>query len=190
MPVKIVIEQQAPPAPYFRKGRRYGSFAPLPASIMKSPLSDAAKLTWARLAQFTNKADFAFPLVATLATELGHSRSKVERSIRELKKVGLLEAVSRPGHSNLYRLRLPVEPAKPAKIPSGMKGLILSPVTYIKDNSLKISSAGATLIVCPQIASAIYRQMLCAAASPTILVKPQPRGWWKTFAPPHQMRSR
>lgn len=54
-----------------------------------------------------------------MATELHHSRSKVERSVRELKRRGLLEVISRPGHSNLYRLLLPTAPPKAKKIPTG-----------------------------------------------------------------------
>lgn len=142
MPAKGATAETATLGPYFQKGRFCETFAPLPTSILRLALSDAAKLTWARLAQYTSKTDGAFPLIATLMAELGYTRSKVERAIRELKKRGLLEVIGRPGHSNVYRLRLPVSAPNPKKIPSPVKGLPPSPVTYIKDNLLKDQRPG------------------------------------------------
>lgn len=86
------------------------AFAPVLESIMRSDLTDSAKLTWARLAQFSSKANEAFPSVLTLAKAMNHSRAKVERSLRDLRKLGYLETTARPGRANLYHLMIDADP--------------------------------------------------------------------------------
>lgn len=79
-----------------------GSF--IPNWLLKRPeVSCGAKLVYARLAQFAGKDGKAFPLVGTIAAEIGAPKRNVERFIAELKKAKLIE-VSRRGftHSNSY----------------------------------------------------------------------------------------
>jgi len=66
-------------------------------------VSNSAKLLWARLAQYAGTRGQCFPLLSTLATDLGFSERQVQRYLAELVSGGFLRARQRGyNKSNVY----------------------------------------------------------------------------------------
>lgn len=138
MPRKKPSEGLGPARRLYDKQQPLGDlFAPMPLSIMGSTLTDAAKLTWARLAFYAGADGRAFPKIESLARELNHGESKVERSLAELRAKGYMESKRRPNRSSLYRLFLPVPPKMTEPEPAEMREPEPSKMRYIKDQVLK-----------------------------------------------------
>jgi hypothetical protein len=66
-------------------------------------VSNGAKLLWARLARYAGAKGLCFPLLSTLAADLGFSERQVQRYLAELVSAGFLRARQRGyNKSNLY----------------------------------------------------------------------------------------
>lgn len=80
-----------------KPGQRFSPYrlfqvACIPNGILQNPdLNPAAKLIWARLAQFAGAHGQAFPSMATLARECGVSERTAQRAVRLLMDQGFLE---------------------------------------------------------------------------------------------------
>lgn len=79
-----------------------GSF--MPNWLLSRPeISTNAKVVYARLAQYAGKDGEAFPLMQTLADEVGMQLKTVQRALDELKEHRLIESEQRGfGQSNIY----------------------------------------------------------------------------------------
>jgi hypothetical protein len=66
-------------------------------------VSNGAKLLWARLARYAGTRGQCYPLLSTLAVDLGFSERQVQRYLAELISGGFLRARQRGlNQSNLY----------------------------------------------------------------------------------------
>jgi DNA-binding transcriptional MocR family regulator len=66
-------------------------------------VSSGAKLLWARLARYAGTRGQCYPLLSTLAVDLGFSERQVQRYLAELISGGFLRARQRGlNQSNLY----------------------------------------------------------------------------------------
>jgi len=76
----------------------------VPDSLLASRLvSNGAKLLWARLARYAGTNGQCFPLLSTLAADLGFSERQVQRYLAELVSSGFLRARQRGyNKSNVY----------------------------------------------------------------------------------------
>ena len=66
-------------------------------------VSFGAKVTYGRLVQYAGKNGVAYPYVQTLATEIGAERRTVERYLKELRELGVLEVQSGKATGNRNR---------------------------------------------------------------------------------------
>ncbi len=79
-----------------------GAFAMMPDAIMRATgLSFAAKVVWARLAQYGGRAGDAYPKHATLAAEVGLEQRSLPRVLNELRDYGLIRIVQATGNARL-----------------------------------------------------------------------------------------
>lgn len=83
----------------------------IPNAVLALPcavLSSDAKVCYSRLLQYAGRKGIAFPHVDTLAAEIGHGRDRAERSLRELRALGLISTRQRGrGRSSLVFFHLP-----------------------------------------------------------------------------------
>lgn len=73
--------------------------------VWSQPISPTGKLICLALLRYRNNATgLCYPSHATLCAATGLSRSGLQRSLRELRRSGIVEAQDAPGRSNRYAL--------------------------------------------------------------------------------------
>jgi hypothetical protein len=84
-----------------------GGFTQVPNILLNSTdLSFAAKVSYAKLLSYAWNHNYVFPGQERMATDIGSSRSVVNRAVLELQKNGWLEVRRRgQGKTNLYVLK-------------------------------------------------------------------------------------
>lgn len=94
----------------FNPGRHYPA-AIVPAWLLPRPEVNAmAKLLYGRLCGYCGRNDHCWPGLDSLAKQLGVSRSCIEQRMRELRKAGLIIAVSRQSQNRSSVYFFPVHP--------------------------------------------------------------------------------
>ena len=91
-----------------------GGFTQVPNYLLNNPeLSCVAKIVYAKLLSYAWENNRVFPVQETMATDIGSSKSTVNRGIQELEQQGWLEIQRRgQGKTNIYILRHTVRPKK------------------------------------------------------------------------------
>ena len=92
----------------------YDLFAQVPLAVLYAPVSDRAVRLFAVLLDYANAQHSAWPSRSTLGKDLGGvSLDSVDRAVRELRSLGVLEVVRRGGkpgdkwRSSVYVLKRP-----------------------------------------------------------------------------------
>jgi len=100
-------------------------------------VSNGAKLLWARLARYAGTRGQCFPLLSTLAADLGFSERQVQRYLAELVSAGFLRTRQRGfNKSNLYEFLW-----HPALAPSGVDARGIEQTEQPTHNPLQVETA-------------------------------------------------
>ena len=87
-----------------------GGFTQVPNFILENPdLSEGAKVVYSLFLRYAWDNDFCFPGQQTLAKSMGRGVATVNRFVKELEKVGLIDITKRgQGRTNLYKIKFTV----------------------------------------------------------------------------------
>ena len=91
-----------------------GGFTQVPNILLNNTdLSDSAKVAYAKLLSYAWNNNLVFPGQERMAKDLGSSKSRVNRAVLELNRLGWLEIKRRgQGKTNIYVLKYRVSPKK------------------------------------------------------------------------------